>query len=315
MDTTSVNMDDPIIVDKECFHIRWKQLHDKPIPSSILERVEYLKHTYPCFKIRSHKSQRPPYHKKETEQHTHDYDHSSTRFMRPRIGTIFTNMEGKARKNFIAFMNKLSPQNKNEILQNFIHSLVPENIHIYMDQIIKLFQIQPTYHDLYMEVLHKIMSLSPDRAKEFLEEHFTKFMQDEKYKIPENILENLDNLNTSPEQLDQLCEYVQWKKQTKALLLFYIHTLSLHIFGSLEDINRVFILLGKMIDINWKYPPIIDIYLDMTLHAVQSIYKYSEHGLKYNKNIISIYSSWNSRKDELRPSSKFKVMDILQSIS
>lgn len=308
-------MDDPIIIHPECFHIHWKQLHDTSIPSAILEKVEHLKHTYSCFKIRSHKSHRTTYYKKDTDRHLHEHEYPLTRSMRPRIGTIFTNMEGKARKNFIAFMNKLSPQNKHEILQNFIHSLIPENIHIYMDQMIKLFQIQPTYHDLYMEVFHKIMCLSPEKAKEFLEDSFQTYMNDEKYKIPDNILQNLDNLNTSPEQLDQLCEYVQWKKQTKAILLFYIHSLSLHIFGSLEYIEQIFILLGKMINMNWEYPAIIDIYLDITLHAVKSIYKYSENGLKYNKNILELYSLWNIRKEELRSSSKFKIMDILQSIS
>lgn len=321
--------DEIIIIDSHIFKEKWKELCDKPISGVHIEKIEDLKNKYHCFKSRSNHIKSSIKHSKyrnngggqggENDKINNQqiyFDYPATRHMRTRIGALFTNTEGKTRKNFTAFMNKLSPQNKYEILPSFINSLTSENIHIYMDQIIKLFQIQPSYHDLYMEVLYEIIKLSPMKAKELLKENFREFMKEEKTRIPENIANNLKDLNTSSEQMDQLCEYVQWKKRTKALLKFYIHCLSnrLHGLPTYVEIDRLFKMIAELVCISWNYEAEVDIYLDIALHAVEAVYRYHPNVFPAFKDTMNIYLSWDNKKDTLKPSSKFKVMDIIEII-
>lgn len=303
--------DEPIVIDTAIFHERWKEMNNMALPSTYIDKIEELKSRYACFRVKTHH----PKHSQKTGKYAYKEpaetnEFPAVRHMRPRIGALFTNMEGKARKNFTSFMNKLSPQNKSDILPNFIKSLVPENIHIYMDQIIRLFQVQPTYHDLYMEVLHEIMTLAPEKAKELLEESFVQFIDEEKYKIPKSILENLDVLDTSSEQKDQLCEYVQWKKRTKALVTFYINCVANGLYGSEEDIEKVFIHVGDMVDKYWNESAVVDIYLDIAQHGLESLETYYSRGFFVFDIIMSRYYAWKNQKDTLKPSSKFKVLDI-----
>lgn len=309
---TSTNDDDIIVVDTSVFHSRWKEMCSVPIPPAYLERVEELKTRYACFRTRpAHPPRNNPKGQKAQEN---PYELPTIRQMRPRIGALFTNTEGKARKNFTSFMNKLSPQNREEILPNFIRSLVPENIHIYMDQIVRLFQVQPTYHDLYMEVLYEIVRLAPERAKELMEEDFQGFLEEGRYQIPTMILENLDDLDTSSEQMDQLCEYVQWKKRTKALITLYIHCMARQMYGSDKDIERTLECLGGMVDTHWSEGAIVDIYLDLALHAVESMRTYYPKGAPHFSAVLGHYCDWGTRKDTLKPSSRFKVLDIIEII-
>lgn len=328
--------DDLIVIDTQLFHKKWKELFEIPIPSVYSDKIEELKNTYSCFRIKTIHHTKHTYRGakyRDSNERSHrvnngnipitgtgnidtpidESDFPAVRYMRPRIGVLFTNTEGKARKNFISFMNKLSPQNKDGILHNFIRSLVPENIHIYIDQIILLFQIQPTYHELYMEVLYEIIRLSPEKATELLEENFEEFMKEEKMMIPESIASNLKDLNTSSDQLDQMCEYVQWKKKTKGLITFYIHCLSDKLYGRGDDLDiemlfhRIAWLVGKF----WDYEAHVDIYLDIALHALDALYKYYPTGLTNFKDTRRTYLEWEYKKDTLKPSSKFKVMDII----
>ena len=230
--------------------------------------------------------------------------------MRPRIGLLFTNREEKTRKNFVAFMNKLSPHNKCEILPNFVKSLMPENIDIYMDQIVRLFQVQPTYHDLYMDVLHSVIAISPERSRVFLAERFQRFVT-EGYKIPSDIMDGIEHIDTNSESTDQLCDYTKWKKQIKSLITLYVHLLSLGTFGSKKELEELLLLLGSTCDTNWGSPCLLDIYLDVTLCCVQSVKRYMPRGMAMFHRVAQHYRRWDKLKEELKPASRFKVLDIL----
>ncbi len=305
---------DLIVIGQDVFKKRWVMLQGKPVLPSYLQKAEQLKDAYVCFRFKQ-----PQYntktsakgYKKDVQTST-SLEYPTAKNMRPRIGLLFTNTEGKARKNFVAFMNKLSPQNKAEILQNFIRSLVPDNIDIYMDQIIKLFQVQPSYHDLYMEVLHHIIAISPERARVFIEDHFVEFIKEQTYIMPKTILDCIENIDPNGENTDNLCEYTRWKKKMKSLIVLYVHMLSSRVFGTKKDIEQLFVLLAKTCDENWNNPSAIDVYLDITLSSVQAIYKYIPKGLDIFPMLANRYRNWNSIKDTLRPSSKFKVLDILE---
>lgn len=311
--------DGPIVVDISIFHERWRSMFDSHIPLCHIEKTEEIRNKFSCFRTRANyynKNNGKTGGAKGRENTERAYEFPTTHNMRPRIGLLFTNTEGKARKNFTSFMNKLSPQNKGNILQNFVKSLVPENIHIYIDQIITLFQVQPTYHDLYMEVLYEIIKISPDSAKTFLETNFNNFISEEKYKIPESILENLDQLNVSNEQIDQLCEYVKWKKKTKAVLSFYIHCLANRIYGcSFEDVNNILSLLIGLVHDHWHYHAIVDVYLDITLHCCQCINTYFSKGMSMFPFAVMTSRVWDDKKEELKPSSRFKILDIIDIIN
>ena len=317
---SSYTEEDPIFVDSNLFHQKWKDMCNAPIPAMYIEKTEELKNMYSCFKIK------PNQHPRGNTKIPRNKDHNDTRgpvvsndlpavrHMRPRIGALFTNMEGKARKNFTSFMNKLSPQNKEGILTNFIRSLVVENIHIYIDQIVCLFQVQPTYHDLYMEVLYEIIALSTERATELLNESLMDYIDQHKYTIPKTILENLDELDTSSEQSDQLCEYMQWKKKTKALITFYAHCISNKLYGSDVILERIFLRIAELVNENLTNAAVVDIYLDMALHSMHTIRKYYKNGDEIFKKVLIYCLEWDNLKHELKPSSRFKILDILEII-
>lgn len=316
MEDTGCYDNDLIVIGQEEFKKRWNMLQSLPVKVSYLQRAEQLGNDYVCFKFK------PPQH--NTKQHGKNnrtdpvtkisaiQDFPSTKNMRPRVGILFTNTEGKARKNFVAFMNKLSPQNKDSILQNFIKSLDADNINIYMDQLIKLFQLQPTYHNLYMEVMHLVITISPEKAKQFMNDHFKEFIEQNGYKIPVNILECMEHIAPQGENTDNLCEYTKWKKQMKAQIVLYIHMLANHMFGTKQDIETLFTVLANTCNENWNDASAIDVYLDITLHAIQAIYKYIPKGIDIFPTLAASYRKWTTVKDILKPASKFKVIDILE---
>lgn len=240
----------------------------------------------------------------------HNMEYPTARSMRPRIGMLFTNREEKTRKNFVAFMNKLSPHNRSEILPNFVKSLVPENIDIYVDQLIRLFQVQPTYHDLYMDVLYCVIAISPDRARALITEHFKSFIQ-EGYNVPSDILGSMEHIDTNSESMDELCEYTKWKKQTKSLVVLYVHLLSQGIFGDKKDLEELLLLLAKTCNQYWTSPYMVDVYLDITLCCALSVHKYMPRGLSAFPAVVKYYKHWDKLKEELKPASRFKIMDIL----
>ena len=217
MDGCSDNL---IVIGQDEFRRRWNMLQAVPVMPACLKKAEHLREDYACFRFKSQSNpaRGAPKYKRDTPTQKSVEEYPSAKSMRPRIGVLFTNTEGKARKNFVAFMNKLSPQNKDDILNNFIRSLVPENIDIYMDQIMMLFQVQPTYHDLYMEVLNHIIAISPERARGFVQERFSTFLSQSGHLVPDAILGCINN-DEAGESTDQLCEYTKWKKQTKSIIV------------------------------------------------------------------------------------------------
>jgi|APGre2960657444_1045066.scaffolds.fasta_scaffold01882_4 hypothetical protein len=337
MDQAETEQDDLIVIGEVEFKNRWINLQNVPIPSIYIQKVEQIKSTYSCFnvKINNHTNNRHGGHGRNggrggrniTERGDHPNvrknhhetkppdEYPATKSMRPRIGPLFTNTEGKARKNFVAFMNKLSLLNKDEILSNFIKSLIPENINIYMDQMIFLFQVQPTYHDLYTEVIGEIMAISPDQSKVFLEQHFHNFIKEEKYRITDNILEGLESADHNNETSDGLCEYTKWKKNTKSLIVFYIRLISCKMFGSNDDLELLFTVLAKACDEHWNNGKLLEIYLDIMLCSVQSIYKHINGGLLIIPSILDYFCNWDIKKDTLLASSRFKIMDILDIVN
>lgn len=300
---------DLIAIPREEFRSRWTLLLNTPVPTSHLQRVEELRTAYPCFRIRQGPggaTQKGGGRGGKRNDAATEYP--VARSMRPRIGALFTNRDEKTRKNFVAFMNKLSPSNKSDILPNFVRSLVPENIHIYMDQIVLLFQAQPTYHDLYMDVLHHVIAISPDQARAFLEDHFQHFMA-EGYMVPDSILDGMEEMGS--ENTDQLCEYTKWKKKRRSVVVLYVHLLCNGIFGKREDMESLLLLFVRMCDENWDVPPVVDIYLDLILCAVHAVAKYMPRGIATMPRVVGHCKRWDMSKDRLKPSSKFKVMDIL----
>lgn len=318
---------DPIVVEKAEFQKRWLLLQNECVPSQYTEKATQLRNNYACFRARSghEKGNTRGYghghghghgHRKEhhvSEQNVSEYP--TVRSMRPRIGEIFTNTEGKARKNFVAFMNKLSPQNKDSILESFIRSLVPENIGIYIDQIIKLFQEQPSYHDLYMEVLKSIIAIEPTKSKALIYEHFNNFVDNKNNIIPDNINGCLESIANGIEQTDELCDYVRWKKKMKALITLYVHVLANKVCGNKADIDKLFGLLCRTVEENWANVAAVDIYLDIVLHATTAMYSYYPRGLDTFSTIITRCKGWHDKTEMLRPSSRFKVLDIIDIIS
>lgn len=308
---------EPIVISRDSFRSHWELLHDTKIPDIYTQRVDQLRDTYTCFRGKSAEAvhdRRNGSKGHGRNRKDHGQDHGSMNFptagsMRPRIGLLFTNKEEKARKNFVAFMNKLSPQNKGEILSNFVRSLVPENVPIYMDQIIRLFQVQPTYHDLYMEVLLHIITVSPETSVAFLEEKFHHFVTEKEYIVPVGMLEDV---NIEDHGEDSFCNYTKWKKQIKSLLILYIRLLANKVFGKTEGIEWLMDHLGSICEEKWRDVALVDIYLDMIHVSVQAISQYMPQGIHSFPSLLDRYKEWDQRKDMLGPSSRFKILDILE---
>lgn len=310
-----MELTEPISIHRQVFKERWMSLQHTTIPVIYTARVEQLKNTYPCFKGKTGAGSQNGRcgGKKAPHADIHHVDYPTARSMRPRIGMLFTNREEKTRKNFVAFMNKLSPHNRNEILPNFVKSLIPDNIDIYVDQLIRLFQVQPTYHDLYMEVLYCVIAISPDRARVLIAEHFQSFVE-KGHMVPSDILGSMEHIDTNSESMDELCEYTKWKKQTKSLIVLYVHLLSQGVFGHKKAIEELLLLLGKICNEYWESPYILDVYLDITLCCVESVHKYMPRGLSAFPAVVHHYKEWDRLKDGLKPASRFKIMDILAII-
>lgn len=135
----------PLVIDIDAFLSI--QAKDDPRLNAI---ASGLLAQYACFKDDT---------RKLYQQHHHSHKkHNSAE--KPRIGTRELSREALARKEFLAMINKISPQNIEAMRTQCKTSLRPDFVSMYVDMLWDaMLRSSPDYHVLFTSILHTIDSV------------------------------------------------------------------------------------------------------------------------------------------------------------
>ncbi len=217
---------------------------------------------------------------------------------RPKIGVKEISIEMMGKKEFLSLMNKLSDKNKNSLIKNFIvrDSCVKIYVSISWDMMLR----SPEYQNIYFDLLNYIKDKIKDSSLLFNE--LNKICEDtvieKKWLPPENTLEDND--------YDEFCDFVKWKKRiistSKAFVMLtnrgwieYKSIVGPLITNILDELNILLKSGGCKIT---------DSLLEQLLILIDIIQSQQED------HIIEFMKVWIPMSDTLKPSTKFKLLDL-----
>lgn len=235
---------------------------------------------YACFKDDSAKKTYH-YHTPSRKNHQHAE--------KPRIGTRELSREAIAKKDFIAMINKLSPQNVATMKDHCKGMLRIEYLPMYIDMLWDAMLRSPDYQSLYIEilgVLDKVQSIFAEIHRVW--DHFvaTKGWM-------------LNPQNDSDASYDDFCDHVKAKKRAIASVKAWIRLAH----EKLCDPNVIDHLIHYLLE---------DAPTDISLEQLMELYKeYPSHF----QSAMATIKEWHDNAASLTPMVRFKMMDLWELLS
>ncbi len=204
----------------------------------------------------------------------------------PRIGNRELSREAVARKDFLAFINKLSPQNACSITQQAQASLRGDFIHMYVDMLWDAMLRAPDFQVLYIDLLVAI---------------------DKKHSVFGDIQRIWDgylhtcgwNSAGPVGSYDEFCDHVKSKKRAIASVRAWIQLTERHLCS--DDVASV--LLEKLVESG----PV-----DATLDGIA---EYCRAQSPLIRGIQKTLQAWYDNAQQLPPMTRFKLYDIWDNIT
>jgi hypothetical protein len=250
---------------------------------SLHELALQMKRTYKCFNDEGHDKR---YSARPTLQREH-VKHSESR---TRIGNKILSKEAISKKEFLLHANKLTPKNKDAIIKSFKPHIRRECGDIYIHEAWDLIQRAPEYQEVYVGFVatifedHRVLS-------EKIAGIYSSYM-DKKAWYPV----------TTSDDYDEFCDFVKWKKRAIAAVQgFKMFCKS----GFLDE--------SCLIDLSEELATTIDEQLATCngSPAVDALLEQIGHLPIKNDTIVE---RWRANLSTYRPSTKFKILDILNGL-
>lgn len=212
------------------------------------------------------------------------------------------NEEGIIRKDFLAYLNKLSHTNQDKIYENILKHTKTKYLPIYIQMIWEIMLIQHDYQYLYINLLEQ-MSKTMDCQTELLNQYDTlwkQYIQDQGWLL---------TTHKNQEAYDDFCDYIKEKKR---------------IMGALKAWNA-------LLHANWVRNASVG---DLMMYLINSISQYTKQTPSDKEQLESLfnqileqmesipttesfsqllYNEWGQYKENWSPSVKFKWLDIKES--
>lgn len=231
---------------------------------------------YACFRDAPPMQRRPPPPRRE--------HHAE----KPRIGNRELSREGVARKDFLALINKLSPQNARAIIQQAMTTLRGDFIHMYVDMLWDAMLRAPDFQCLYIDLLIAI-----DKKHSV----FGDIQRIWETYLHKNGWDCANSATSST--YDDFCDHVKIKKRAIASIRAWIHLTDHH----LSSADVATILLDRLVD---NGP--VDASLD-------GIAEYCRAQSSLIHGIHATIKTWYDHADQLPPMTRFKLYDIYEIIT
>lgn len=261
----------PIVVEFDVFQA-CKPLVGKANPITAIA-TSFVKQ-YACFR---EETRRPP--KRGGHHDSHAHAHAE----KPRIGNRELSREAIARKEFLALINKLSPQNAAAIITQGQSSIRPDFINMYVDMIWDAMLRSPEFQSLYVDMLvaiDKKHSVFGD-----IQRIWEAYLSQQAW-IP---------ITQDSGGYDDFCDHVKAKKRAIASIRAWIQLTDRQICK--EDVSTI--LLAKLIE---GGPT------DITLDGLIEFYRANCTCLTTSTR--DTLRAWHIAAHELQPMTRFKLYDL-----
>lgn len=277
---------DVTIVDFNIFLNEMNSNKKRVVDSLLLKKQEMIKN-FKCFTGEFHERKYVKYFDKDKKTN--------------KLHIIPSNCTNdiKFKKDFTGLMNKFTNQNKSSLfpkIQGFIMNIGTQADRLIIYEIVWKF-IKQSYNEIYLDVLFCF-------EKEFIEQNIDTYIKKKHWFPNEQILNNDMMISSKDEESYELyCSYVKWKKETLSALLCVKNVISRSgiLYVSNKMLNDLMELLVNVVNKNDKVH-----ILDFILEVI-NIYKKEDYCIDVIKYIETI------DKTNLKSSSKFLIMDILQT--
>jgi hypothetical protein len=229
---------------------------------------------------------------------------------RPKIGggNREISKEDHIKRDFMSFINKLSDNNLKNVATYFENNFQIDFIDIYIKLLWEAILRSEEYQYLYIDCLNSIynITLKTEKQQVFLSKInnlWQEYYNGTKW-IPSDDIVN-------DEDYDDFCDFVKWKKTA----LTYIHGFSKFIIKEWLSVSVYSNILNELlngINVYLEKTPegckITDALLDQMITLIQLI------KLDYNESIYNFIQYLNVNSKQFKPSTRFKVYDIIESI-
>lgn len=291
-------------------------------------KAQQLQDTYACFKISGDCHQHHRHGK-----HAHTHGGSSNRWSRKgpaadrhkderrltrtevvKIGSKELSRQNLARKDFMALMNKLSRQNKLHIHQTVQNVFREDCLSVYVDILWDLMQRSADLITLYMEVIDVLVHVSENKESWPLKwaKTWDEFEQGGGPAPNQELLADDD--------YGEFCDYIKWKKRTNGALCACVHLAKAGYIRStipMDTAELIKVAFDETIlpsDLQPSGTKVSDAHIDQLRCMIAE-----EHGLCCDRCIrdaaLAWCEGWCSKGSHLRPSTRFKMLDLMELCS
>lgn len=268
-------MDGPVVVEFGVFQAC------KPSPSAKAGLASNLAKQYACFRDEPRRA----------HTHTHSRRHDGHAPEKPRIGNRELSREAIARKDFLALLNKLSPQNACAIIAQTQTSLRCDCIGMYVDMIWDAMQRSPEFQGLYVDMLAAIdekHSVFGDVQRIW-----------EAYLVQKPWTAVAASAASDAAAYDEFCDHVKAKKRTIASIRGWIGLVRRRLCK--EDVGIS--LIGHLMDAGPT---------DMSLDGLMEFCRAQAF---LTAHVQSTIQDWHSHAQQLPPMTRFKLYDLWEKMN
>jgi len=271
-------------------------------------KAQEMRQQYMCFTAGEENDRR--YQSKVASGH-HQRNSGAQRHAseRTKIGNRVFSKEVIARKEFLMYANKLSPQNKSQIIKTFKLHVRQECLDIYVALSWDLMLRAADYQEMYTE----FVAITADNAtiSEKFKGVYEQYIND-RYWYPKKELTIHDSVT---EDYDEFCDFVKWKKRAAAAVKAITVMVKCGWIPSSCIPNVISLIIEDVkneIESQSSHNAQIGTRtLDALLEQLFILGNLSEKNEYLIANVATIVEDI----DKFRPATKFKILDLKEALS
>lgn len=214
-----------------------------------------------------------------------------------KIGCKDLSRENLARKDFLALMNKLTEQNKPSVLQSVKNVYRDGCVEIYVNTLWDFILRNPDSLVLYMDVQKTLAKAAQneDVWRRLWGERWDKYVRERGWALA---------LPQDGTNYDEFCDYVKLRKQTLAALKGWVY------LQSHDWLQSVDVFQGIAPPITQECDRLLagadgTALVDFFIEELQVLVAW-----RISEDVVSWIDAWKPRLNELRPSTRFKLLDL-----
>jgi len=230
---------------------------------------------------------------------------------KPRIGVRELSREAIAQKEFLGALNKLSPQNKANVIRSI--NVRKEFGDMYIRLLWDAFLRAPDYHNIYLDIIDHISeAIGTDVAIAAFNGLWTEYVASEAW-IPYKTVVETNGIAEAKAEYDEFCDNVKARKRALASMNAWI---TLTKYGIVNTATLLYDLIFADCNtrIKSKEPSkTLEVLLELLLEFIRVNGK--AHGPSVGAELPRVLESeWKPCASEFPPAIRFKIYDLYEFV-